>query len=72
MTKDQEIENLKKTDAFYEWWDAVGSSIRPKNVQDMKDLPYVLQDMEQHAKRVARIAWQDRGLRLDNTNNKAQ
>jgi len=52
MTKDQEIENLKKTDAFYEWWDAVGSSIRPKNGQDM----------EEHAKRIALAAWQDRGL----------
>lgn len=52
MKKDQEIENLKKTDAFYEWWDAVGSSIRPKNGQDM----------EEHAKRIALAAWQDRGL----------
>ena len=64
MTKDQEIENLKKTDAFYEWWDAVGSSIRPKNGQDMLD--------EEHAKRIALVAWQDRGLRLDNANNQAQ
>ena len=49
---EKEIENLKKTDAFYEWWDAVGSSIRPKNGQDM----------EEHAKRIALAAWQDRGL----------
>tara|TARA_B110000285_G_C14562868_1_gene354328 strand:+ start:128 stop:460 length:333 start_codon:yes stop_codon:yes gene_type:complete len=59
---EKEIENLKKTDAFYEWWDAVGSSIRPKFGQDT----------EEHVKRIALAAWQDRGLRLDNTNNKAQ
>lgn len=28
--------------------------------------------MAEHTKRVALAAWQDRGLRLDNTNNKAQ
>ena len=59
IMKLNEIEKLKQTDKFYEWWDAVGSSIRPKNCQDM----------EEHAKRIALVAWQDRGLRIDKTIN---
>jgi hypothetical protein len=58
-TKDMklnEIEKLKQTDKFYEWWDAVGSAIRR----------YESQDMQEHSLRVARMAWQDRGLLIDN------
>jgi hypothetical protein len=58
-TKDMklnEIEKLKQTDKFYEWWDAVGSAIRR----------YEGQDMQEHSLRVARMAWQDRGLLIDN------
>jgi hypothetical protein len=51
-----EIEKLKQTDKFYEWWDAVGSAIRR----------YESQDMQEHSLRVARMAWQDRGLLIDN------
>jgi hypothetical protein len=58
-TKDMklnEIEKLKQTDKFYEWWDAVGSAIRR----------YESQDVQEHSLRVARMAWQDRGLLIDN------
>ena len=59
----QEIENLKKTDAFYEWWDAVGSNIQPKLGQDMAYGHYQIHKvMAEHTKRVALAAWQDRGL----------
>ena len=51
-----EIEKLKQTDKFYEWWDAVGSAIRPREGQDMQE----------HSLRVARMAWQDRGLLIEN------
>jgi hypothetical protein len=51
-----EIEKLKQTDKFYEWWDAVGSAIRR----------YESQDMQEHTLRVARMAWQDRGLLIEN------
>ena len=51
-----EIEKLKQTDKFYEWWDAVGSAIRR----------YESQDMQEHSLRVARMAWQDRGLLIEN------
>ena len=62
-TKDMklnEIEKLKQTDKFYEWWDAVGSAIRR----------YESQDMQEHSLRVARMAWQDRGLLIDNMSDK--
>jgi hypothetical protein len=55
-----EIEKLKQTDKFYEWWDAVGSAIRR----------YEGQDMQEHSLRVARMAWQDRGLLIDNMSDK--
>jgi hypothetical protein len=55
-----EIEKLKQTDKFYEWWDAVGSAIRR----------YESQDMQEHSLRVARMAWQDRGLLIDNMSDK--
>ena len=62
-TKDMklnEIEKLKQTDKFYEWWDAVGSAIRR----------YESQDVQEHSLRVARMAWQDRGLLIDNMSDK--
>jgi hypothetical protein len=55
-----EIEKLKQTDKFYEWWDAVGSAIRPREGQDMQE----------HSLRVARMAWQDRGLLIENTEDR--
>jgi hypothetical protein len=55
-----EIEKLKQTDKFYEWWDAVGSAIRR----------YESQDVQEHSLRVARMAWQDRGLLIDNMSDK--
>ena len=51
-----EIEKLKQTDKFYEWWDAVGSAILRRECQDMQE----------HSLRVARMAWQDRGLLIKN------
>ena len=50
-----EIEKLKQTDKFYEWWDAVGSAILRRECQDMQE----------HSLRVARMAWQDRGLLIE-------
>lgn len=49
---DKHLEDLKQSEKFNLWWDYVGSGI----------LPLAEHDMEEHARRVAYVAWLDRGL----------